>query len=203
MRRQIIAAALVVTSCSLAWAGVPGGCAQLQDAQQAISSCTKFLDSHPASSNDQSIAYFYRGTAFSMSNRLDEAIEDLGRAIAADPTWPPPYNNRARALVDKGEPAKAIADYDKLIELNPGNAAGYVNRALAYMKLKDFDHALADLQKGSELKPDNPFTIYNIGKVYENKGDLGRAEAQYRKALALSPGNRIVIASLKRIGAAP
>jgi tetratricopeptide (TPR) repeat protein len=203
MRRQIIAAALVALSCSAARANVPGKCVQLQNASLAISSCTEFLDAHPASDADRSVAYFYRGTAFSMSQRLDEAIEDLSKAIEADPAWPLPYNNRARTFVEKGEPAKAIADYDKVLELDPVNAAGYVNRALAYMKLKDFDHALADLQKASELKPDNAFTIYNLGEAYALKGDLGRAEAEYRKAQALAPRNQHVIDSLKRIGATP
>ena len=203
MRRRIIAAALVALSCGVARASVPGSCAQLQDAELAISSCKEFLDSHPGSGADRSVAYFYRGSALSASNRFDEAIEDLGRAIEADPAWPLPYNNRARAYVEKGEPAKAVADYDKVVELSPGNAAGYVNRALAYMKLKDFDHALADLQKSLELKPNNAFTIYNIGEVYAGKGDLGQAEAEYRKALALVPRNQHIIDSLKRIGVTP
>lgn len=191
-------------SCSSALAdGVPGKCAQLQDVETAISSCTEFLDTHPQSSGDQAAAYFYRGTAFSSARRFDEAIADLGKAIEADPTWPLPYNNRARTFVEKGEPARAIADYDKLVAMNPNNPVPWVNRALAYMKLKDLDRALSDLQKSLELKPDNPFVIYNIGEVYENKGDRTQAEAEYRKALTLSPGNRTVIAALKRIGATP
>lgn len=211
MRSRTAAAALLALSCSLVMscapagaAGAPGNCAQLQDASLAISSCTEFLDAQPpASAADRAIAFFYRGTAFSMTNRLDEAIADLGRAIEADPAWPLPYNNRARALVSKGEPEKAIADYDKVVAINPANAAAYVNRALAYMKMKDFDHALADLTKSNELKPNNSFVIYNIGVVYENKGDRAQAEAEYRKALALSPTNRTIMEGLKRIGAAP
>jgi tetratricopeptide (TPR) repeat protein len=203
MRRQIIAAALVALSCSAAGAKVPGTCAQLQDAALAISSCKEFLDTRPESSSDLAMAWFYRGTALSMSDRFDEAIGDLGKAIEAGPAWPMPYNNRARTFVEKGEPAKAIADYDTLLQLTPGNAAGYANRALAYMKLKDFDHALADLQKALELKPNNAFTIYSIGEVYENKGDLKQAEAEYRKALTLVPQNQQVIDGLKRVGATP
>jgi tetratricopeptide (TPR) repeat protein len=203
MRRQIIVAAFAALSCGAASAKVPGKCVQLQDAALTIASCKEFLDSHPESRDDQAMAWFYRGTAFSMTDRFDEAIEDLGKAIEAGPAWPMPYNNRARAFVEKGEPAKAIPDYDTVLKLNPDNAAGYVNRALAYMKMKDFDHALADLQKGLELKPDTAFTIYTIGEVYENKGDLKQAEAAYRKAQALAPQNQVVIDGLKRIGATP
>jgi tetratricopeptide (TPR) repeat protein len=208
MRQLIIAAALAanscsVMSCSLAQAGTPGNCAQLQDPKRTVSSCTAFLDTHPDSSSDRAVAYFYRGTAYSMTDQLDAAIEDLGRSIEADPAWPPAHNNRARALVSKGEPAKAIADYDAVIALSPGNAAGYVNRALAYKNLNDFDRALADLQKAGELNPRNAFVIYNIGEVYESKGDPGRAEAEYRKALTLVPTNQTVIDGLKRIGATP
>jgi tetratricopeptide (TPR) repeat protein len=203
MRRQIIAAVLAALSCSAASAKVPGKCVQLQDTDLSIASCKEFLDTHPEDPSDVAMAWFYRGTAFSISGRYDEAVEDLGKAIEAGPAWPMPYNNRARAYVEKGEPAKAVADYDAVIALNPGNPVGYANRALAYMKLKDYDHALADLQKALELKPDVPFTIYSIGEVYEKKGDLKQAEAEYRKALAIVPQNRQVIDGLKRIGATP
>jgi tetratricopeptide (TPR) repeat protein len=203
MRQLILAAALAALSSGLAQAGTPGNCAQLQDAKLTVSSCTAFLDTNPESDTDRAVAYFYRGTALFMTDQLDEAIADLGRAIEIGPGWAPPYNNRARVLMGRGEPAKAIADYDTLIALSPGNAAGYVNRALAYVKLKDFDPALADLQRADELKPNTPFTIYSIGEVYENKGDRARAEAQYRKALALTPRNQTVIDGLKRVGAEP
>jgi tetratricopeptide (TPR) repeat protein len=203
MRQLIIAAALAALSGSVAQAGTPGNCAQLQDTRLTVSSCTAFLDTHPESDTDRAVAYFYRGTAHFMSDQLDEAIADLDRAIEMGPGWAPPYNNRARAWVGKGEPAKAIADYDVLIGLSPGNAAGYVNRALAYLKLKDFDRALPDLQRADELKPNTPFTIYSIGEVFENKGDRAQAEAQYRKALALTPRNHTIIEGLKRIGATP
>jgi tetratricopeptide (TPR) repeat protein len=214
MRQQIIGAALAAVSsfalsCSLmsssvVWAdGVPGKCAQLQDAETAIASCTEFIDAHPGGDNNLAAAYFYRGTAYSSIQRFDEAIADLGKAIENDPAWPLPYNNRARAFVEKGDLVKAIADYDKLVAMNPNNVVPWVNRAVAFMKMKDFDRALADLKKADELKPNNPFVAYNIGEVYENKGDNAQAEAQYRKALSLSPGNRTVIAGLKRIGATP
>jgi Flp pilus assembly protein TadD len=205
--RRIIAAALLAvssfaTSCGLARA-LPGNCAQLYDPKLTISSCTEYLNSHPENRDDEAASYFYRGTALGASERYDEAIEDLGKAIEIAPAWPMPYNSRARALMSKGEPARAIDDYGTLVELSPRNAAVYVDRAFAYMRLKDFDHALADLQQGHELKPNDSFVIYNIGRTYESKGDLAQAEAQYRKALALSPQNRTVTAALKRIGATP
>ncbi len=199
----VLAAVSGIAAPGAAWAGTPGKCAQLQDAQLAISSCTEFLDTHPESSGDLAVAYFYRGSAFSATSRFDEAIADLSKSIEADPAWPLPYNNRARAFVEKGEPQKAIADYDSVLAMNPANAAAYVNRALAYVKFKDFDHALADLQKSDELKPKNPFVIYNIGEVYAGKGDLARAEAAYRNALALAPANQKIIEGLRRIGATP
>jgi tetratricopeptide (TPR) repeat protein len=206
-RQQIIATALLaassfVMSCGLVQA-LPGNCAQLHDTKLAISSCTEHLNSHPENQDDEAAAYFYRGTALGASERYDEAIEDLSKAIEIAPAWPMPYSNRARAFMSKGEPARALADYSALVELSPRNAVVYVDRAFAYMKLKDFDHALADLQQGLELKPNDSFVIYNIGRVYESKGNVAQAEAEYRKALALSPENRTVTAALKRIGATP
>jgi tetratricopeptide (TPR) repeat protein len=205
MRYSVLAAVMLILAMSggLARADAPADCTQLKDPALTDSSCTAFLNSGQGDAHDRAVAYFHRGTASGMTGKFDRAIDDLDRAIESDPSWPPPYNNRARAFVGKGEPARAIPDYDKALELNPGDATTYVNRALAYLKLSDRDHALADLQKGVELNPRNVFAVFNIGAIYEAKGDVERAAAEYRKALALAPGNQNVVDSLKRVGAAP
>jgi tetratricopeptide (TPR) repeat protein len=203
MRFGGLVLAALALSVFQASADVPADCMQLKNPALTNSSCTVFINTGQGSNHERSVAHFHRGTALDMTGNLDGAIIDLTRAIELDPTWAPPFNNRARALVGKGEHVHAIADYDRALELNPGDATGYVNRALAYLKMKDDDHALSDLLKGVELNPRNAFAVFNIGAIYEAKGDRKNAAAAYRQALVLVPGNQNVLDSLERVGAEP
>jgi tetratricopeptide (TPR) repeat protein len=192
-----------MAAVAIAHAETPADCAQLQDLPKTIAACTTYIDSGQGDAHDRAVAYFHRGTALGIGGQLDGALPDFDKAIDLDPNWAPPYNNRARAYVGKGESARAIPDYDKSLALIPDDANGHVNRALAYLNLQDADHALADLEKAILLNPSHAFATFNVGAIYEDKGDKQRAEAAYRKALALVPGNQTIIDSLKRIGVEP
>jgi tetratricopeptide (TPR) repeat protein len=192
-----------LAAIAVARAEAPEDCTQLQDLPKTMAACTIYIDSGQGNAHDRSVAHFHRGTALGIGGQLDQALPDLDKAIELDPTWSPPYSNRARVYVGKGEPVRALPDYDRFVALHPDDAGAYVNRAMAYIKLQDTDHALADLEKAVSLDPMHAFATFNAGAIYEAKNDRPKAEAAYRKALALAPGNQTIIDSLKRIGVEP
>jgi tetratricopeptide (TPR) repeat protein len=192
-----------IAAIVVARADAPADCAQLQELPKTIAACTTYIDSGAGDAHDRAVAHFHRGTALGIGGQLDGALPDLDKAIDLDPNWSPPYINRARVNMGKGEAARAIPDYDKAVALHPDDATGYLNRALAYLKLQDSDHALADLEKVVALNPAHPFATFNIGAIYEAKGDQQQAGAAYKKALSLVPGNQTIIDSLKRLGIEP
>src|SRR5258706_13980820 len=78
------------------------------DLERAIELYTKSLDLYPTAE-----AYTFRGWAYSVQGRVDEAIEECKRAIATDPTFGNPYNDIGSYLVAKGELDEAIEWLEK------------------------------------------------------------------------------------------
>jgi Tfp pilus assembly protein PilF len=58
-------------------------------------------------------AYTFRGWAFRMFGRIDDAIEECKRAIEADPEFGNPYNDIGAYLIAKGELDEAIEWLEK------------------------------------------------------------------------------------------
>ncbi|HLH87579.1 MAG TPA: hypothetical protein VKX28_03895 [Xanthobacteraceae bacterium] len=201
MRNRFVLAMIAMWP-AFACAELPRGCTQKENAELAITSCTEFLDAHPADRHAQSVAYTVRGKALRLLHRDGEAIADFGRAIEADGGWPGPYYERAVALFAAHETAKAIADYTRVLELEPRDGV-YVFRAVAYAELNDASHMLADLQKAIDMNPRNTFALDMLAGYYEHHGDRARAAAEYRKILALQPGNKRVLERLKSLEATP
>jgi tetratricopeptide (TPR) repeat protein len=68
------------------------------------------------------IAYFHRGSAYYLSGKNNQAIEDLTEAIRLDPANADAYNNRGGAYRNIGEYNRAIADYTEGLRLAPNDA---------------------------------------------------------------------------------
>ena len=79
---------------------------------------------------------------FGRKGKLDDAIQDLDKAIALNPNSYQAYTNRGIARKEKGDIDGAIADYDKAIALNPNAAYAYNNRGNARGKKGDNDGAM-------------------------------------------------------------
>ena len=61
-----------------------------------------------------------RGLSYSDLKRYDEALEDFGRAIELDPTYPKPYYNRGNGYWQLDDYGAALADYLAVTKLEPG-----------------------------------------------------------------------------------
>ena len=116
-----------------------------------------------------------------------KSLEDLDRAIKADPAAPVLYFKRGSVLEDAGQPEKAIADYNKAIELNPQYAAAYTNRAHQRIALGFYADAVADLTLSAELDPGDPNVFFNRANAYEHLGLDQEALADYDQTLKISP----------------
>ena len=67
----------------------------------------------------------------------DRALDDLARAIDADPESAGALVNRAAAWLERGDAGdleRAFADLERAIELQPDLAAAWLNRGSAYLQ---------------------------------------------------------------------
>ncbi|MEN2981405.1 MAG: tetratricopeptide repeat protein [Thermus sp.] len=133
------------------------------------------------------LLYSERGLYYLLSHDLDQALEDLNRAIELRSKEAGLYVNRGAAYVNKGDLDRAIADYNRAIELDPRNVEAHVNRGNAYAEKGDLDRAIADYNRAIELNPERTEAYYNRGEAYFVKGDFGRAIADFSRVIELDP----------------
>ena len=83
-----------------------------------------------------------------------EAIEDLSRAIAFDPTNADIYVERGHwpTCMSDNTPA-ALKDFERAVEVDPKSAAALEARSLAYVKVNAHNEAEADITRVLELNP--------------------------------------------------
>jgi tetratricopeptide (TPR) repeat protein len=94
-------------------------------------------------------AYNYRE-----ENKCSEALDYSNRAIAADPSWAPPFNVKGASLSCLGKYDEAIAAYDKAISLNTGWEKPWSNKGYVYLKQGKCSEALDAFTKALALMPD-------------------------------------------------
>jgi len=138
-----------------------------------------------------SIAYNNRGKVFIDMGRLDEAIADLNKAIALDPSYYRAYYNRGFVFDKMGRLDEAIADFDKAIVLAPSFHEAYYNRGLTYNKTGLFDKAIGSLSKSLEIDPDDVDALVSRGISYALIGQNDRAFEDFDKAIRFNQNHML------------
>jgi TolB-like protein/Tfp pilus assembly protein PilF len=96
-------------------------------------------------------AHFVLGTTLPATGRLDEAIEELRKAITLDPLSPLISRWLGRFLLYSGDYAGAIAQSLKTLELDAGYFQAYLDIGAAHLALGDPEQALTWWRKGQML----------------------------------------------------
>jgi tetratricopeptide (TPR) repeat protein len=173
------------------------------DADAKIVACSAVIQSGQEGPGDQAVAYDNRSLAYRQEGKLEQAIEDAGKAIALDPTSPPAYLDRGIAYYDTKHYDLAIADFSKVIALKPDYVAAYNDRGNAYDDSGDHDKAIADYSHALVMKPDYADAFVNRGSAYEEKKFNDYAISDYKSALKLDPNLKPAQDGLKRLGDKP
>jgi Tfp pilus assembly protein PilF len=94
---------------------------------------------------------------------------------------------RAVALVNEQEYAKAIELLEKVIEQSPGVTAPYINIAIAYQHIGKPEQAEEHLKTALQLVPDHPAASNEYGLLYRKTGRFAEARTIYEKAIVRFP----------------
>ena len=128
------------------------------------------------------LAQIYMGTG-----KLDQAAEEIRRAIADSPSSDLPHLLFSQYLQVTGQPDQAIAEIQKAIAIRPNFWSHVQDLGLAYYTAGRYDEAAAAFQRVTELQPDNSWGFQMLGTVQHAKGERSRALANYSRAIALAP----------------
>jgi tetratricopeptide (TPR) repeat protein len=122
------------------------------------------------------------------SNKLDEAIGHISRAIELDAGVAIYHANLGEMCRLAGRPEEAIGHGRRALALDPDNPGALSNVGIALFELKRFDEALDHYARALALSPDFVEAHSNRGNALYALGRLPEAEAAHRRALELNPG---------------
>lgn len=163
-----------------------------------------YYNSYIAGHAPRAIDYLGRAMDFMTLRDYENAIADLGRAIALTPDFTLAYLVRANAEYllsraprhtdDTNRPSlagstggarTALADLDKVIELSPLMPIAHYNKGVILASEGDYTSALLEFARAIELKPDFGEAYYNRGYVYLTLGNKDAAFSDLSRAGSL------------------
>src|SRR6266849_2670041 len=167
-------------------------CADAENADQKIASCSRVIADDAESAPNRARAYGNRGAAYYDKSEFDRAIADFSEAVKIDANVVPPYfalaySRRGLASAEKKDYDRAIVDYSEAIKLNPTSIEVYKDRGVAYGNKNDYDHAIADYSQAIKLDPNYALAYNNRGFAYFRKNDFDRAIVDYTEAVKRNP----------------
>jgi tetratricopeptide (TPR) repeat protein len=145
--------------------------------------CTSILQSYP----QQLDAIELLGFIAAQTHRRPQALELLGRVVAARPSDPFAHNNYAKLLRTLDRLDEALLSYERALQLKPDFVEAHSNRANALHVLGRLDEALQSYERVLELKPDHPEAYNDRGNALQALGRFEEALQSYQRALQLKP----------------
>jgi tetratricopeptide (TPR) repeat protein len=156
------------------------------DPDAKITGCTALIQAGQNTTENLSVIYNNRGTAYDDKGDYDHAIQDFNEAIHLNPNAESAYYGRGYAYKKKGDYDRAIQDFNEAIHLNPNFERAYYDRGNAYIDKDDYDRAIQEFDEAIRLNPKDANAYNNRGVAYERKDDYGHAIQNYNQAILLN-----------------
>ncbi len=129
--------------------------------------------------------------AYFGNNQVDFALEEVNRAISANPNLGAGYNLRGLIHAALGKDDVAESDFRRALAINPRDAEALQNYGWYLCQHKRFDEA--NVQFGQALavpqRRDTARTWLAQGVCHANAGRLDDAEKALQRAYQIDPGN--------------
>ena len=185
MKKIIVAMSLILAACvqqptQTKVTSNPEGGASDDDAQQRARAFT-----------DLAGAYFQRA-------QYKVALDELRKALLADPRFGPAYNIYGMVYMELAEDKLAEEYFRRALELDRTDSAAHNNFGWFLCTRGRYDEGLAQftaaLQNPLYASPEQ--AMANAGMCAEKKGDLALAEANLTRALKMQPDNPQVLVKM-------
>jgi arylsulfatase A-like enzyme/Tfp pilus assembly protein PilF len=119
----------------------------------------------------------------SVEGRLDEGINKVRQALAADPEIVEAYTMLGNMHAKAKRQDQAIAAYQKALGLDPENQGTAFNLALAFKAAGRLDDADAGFQRVLALNSRDTKSEWQLADIWMQRGEFAKAEAALRHAL--------------------
>jgi tetratricopeptide (TPR) repeat protein len=125
--------------------------------------------------------------ATAQQRRLDEAIDLLRRAIAADPAFVEAWDDLARLYEAVKRPGDAAACYERVAQYKGGDVGVLIRWSNALLNSGRPAAAELVIQRALKIQPDLPEAHFNLACALEQQSRIDDAIAVYRKVIAMRP----------------
>lgn len=136
---------------------------------------------------DRANQHLDRSISFSMCGKIDQAIDEIRKAISIDSEFAQAHNKLGDYYMKKGMVKEAAASYSRSLELDPTNQNSNFDLGCSLAHLGQHDEALEYLRKALELKPSHTEIYGHIGRILMMRGELEEAISHLNKAVSASP----------------
>lgn len=130
-----------------------------------------------------------RGAALAKIGRVEQAIEEFGRAIDTDPEDVRLYSARAQLWFTREKFGRAIDDCTRAISLDPENPQHHYARGVARLKQREFENAIADLTESIRRAPEHALSYHYRGYALGKLKSYDEALADFDRAIEFDDGN--------------
>jgi len=127
------------------------------------------------------------GVLMQQRGRSREALELIGKALAANERGAAAHSNYGLVLAALGRNEEALASYDRALALKPDYAEALHNRGNALAALGRGAEALASFEAAIALRPAYAPALVNRAQVLDKLGRTQEALEAIERALALKP----------------
>jgi tetratricopeptide (TPR) repeat protein len=108
----------------------------------------------------------------------DRALELIGQALEADPSFAQARYYRGMTLFDIGKTNEAIADWEAVVKSGARVADVYLGLGRAYIEADRFAEAVEILSQGTHIDPARPDLRLYLARAFRLTGALDKAEEQ-------------------------
>ncbi|MCD6362307.1 MAG: tetratricopeptide repeat protein, partial [Armatimonadetes bacterium] len=154
--------------------------------EEAISYDDNFAMAHAALGD----IYFFQAETYVsdpereiVSHTYEDALDEYGKAISADPNLVVALVNRARTYIAMGQPTRAVADLQQALNIAPRDPDLYAVAASAYCVAQDYENAINTAATALSLESDNAEALNTTGLAYYFLGELPLAAEHFTKAI--------------------
>lgn len=150
----------------------------------AVMSAPTFEEVFRAMKASPSVVHDVVGDVYLESGKYQQALDELNKAVKADPDSAVAYNDRACAYQGLNNHRQAIADCDKSLSLNK-DPNTYVTRGFSFGQVGDVESQIRDYETAIKLKPGFAEAYYYRARAYEKQGKTELAKRDRDKAQSL------------------
>jgi len=128
---------------------------------------------------------------YSPNKNLDEAIENLKKAVAIEIKNPISYFSLGEAYYKKGELGQAVTQYEFTTDYDKTAAWAYSRVGEIFKAAKNYPKALESLESAVKADPEYPFTYKELADWYYDYQKYADALINFEKYLKLTGDNSI------------